>query len=207
MKKYLGKIIMSSALLAGVSLYADMPEPYASIHFLPQTPYYVQDAYVLYSLANTHNSAVIIDVESQDGGVARYLAQQAGSLPSLQKIYSVNLWQSNDRSQKHLFRRFLSNVAQEATTGLIIPIRMNSHEAAESLYVKADLISLVGANDRDTIYNDIIGWFPHLSDSGVMCGNNWYEPSIQIGVTKAAMMLDVSVQVNNNVWYFLKNQR
>ena len=204
MKKYLGKIFMSSAILAGVSLYADIPEPYASTHFLPQTPYYVQDAYVFYSLASTHNSAVIIDVESQDGGVARYLAQQAGSLPSLQKIYSVNMWQSNDRSQKHLFRRFLSNVAQEGTTQWIVPIRMSSNEASDSMYVNADFISLVGANDLDTIYNDIIGWFPRLSNNGVMCGNNWYEPSVQVGVTKAAVMLDVSLQVNNNVWYFVK---
>lgn len=205
MKKYLGKIFIGSAILAGVSLYADLPEPYTSTRFLPQTPYFVQDAYVYYNLVSTHNCAVIIDVESQDGGVARYLAQQANTLPSIQKIYSVNMWQSNDRSQKHLYQRFLSNVAQENTAELIIPIRMDSHDASESLYVKANFISLVGANDRDNIYNDIIRWFPHLSDNGVMCGNNWYEPSIQIGVAKAAMMLDVSVQVNNNVWYFVKS--
>lgn len=204
MKKYFGKIFMSGAILAGASLYADMPQPYVSIHNLPQTPYFVQDGYIFYNLANTHNVAVVIDVESQDGGLARYLAQQANNLPSLKQIYSVNMWQSNDRSQKQLFRRFLSNVIQENTTQLIIPIRMSSHEAAESLNVKADLIGVVGANDQQTIYNDILGWYPHLSDTGVMCGNNWYEPSVQIGVTKAAMMLDAHVQVNNNVWYLVK---
>jgi hypothetical protein len=204
MKKCFRKIFMSGTILAGVSLYADVPQPYASIHSLPQTPYFVQDGYTIYSLANTHNVGVVIDVESQDGGVARFLAQQAGNLPSLKEIYSVNIWQSNDPSQKHLFRRFLSNVVQENTTQLIIPIRMCSHEAAESLNVQADLINLVGANDQQTIYNDILCWYPHLSDTGVMCGNNWYEPSIQTGVTSAATMLNVSVQVNGNVWFFVK---
>lgn len=204
MKKYFGKILISSVVLACASAYADIPEPYESVDHLPPTPYFVQDSYIYYNLANTHNCEVIIDVESQDGGVARYLAQQANNLPSLRRIYSVNMWQSNDRSQKHLFQRFLSNVAQEETSELIIPIRMNSHEASESLSLKADFISLVGANDQQTIYNDILGWFPHLSDGGVICGNNWYEPSVQIGVTKAAMMLDVSVRIDSNVWYFVK---
>ncbi len=195
---------MSGAILAAGTLCADLPQPYSSINDLPQTPYFVQDGYTIYSLANTHNVGVVIDVESQDGGVARYLAQQSSNLPSLKQIYSVNLWQSNDRSQKQLFRRFLSNVIQENTTQLIIPIRMASQEAAVSMNVQADLINLVGGNDQTTIYNDILGWYPHLSDNGVMCGNNWVEPSVQIGVTSAAMKLDVSLQINGNVWFFVK---
>jgi hypothetical protein len=204
MNKYFAKMCIAGAILTGISLHADLPQPYASIHNLPQTPYFVQDAYIIYSLVNTHNAAVVIDVESQDGGVARYLAQQANNLTSLKQIYSVNMWQSSDRTQKQLFQRFLSNVILENTTQLIIPVRMTSHEAAESLNVQADLINLVGANDQVTIYNDILGWYPHLSDTGVICGNNWNEHSVQIGVTKAATILDVTVQISDNVWYFVK---
>ncbi|MES2345368.1 MAG: class I SAM-dependent methyltransferase [Chlamydiota bacterium] len=203
MKKIFEKIFISGAILASASSYADIPQPYASIHNLPQTPYFVQDGYIYYSLVSTHNAAVVIDVGSQDGGVARYLAQQANNLPSLTQIYSVNMWQSCDRSQKQLFRRFLSNVIQENTAELITPIRMSSRDAAEALNVQADLINL-GANDEDVIYNDILRWYPHLSNTGVMCGNNWYEHSVQIGVTKAASTLDVPVQVNGHVWYLVK---
>jgi hypothetical protein len=204
MKKFLGKMLMVCTLLAGLSLNADMPQPFASVHNLPQTPYFVQDAYVYYNLITTHSAAVIIDVESQDGGVARYIAQQASTLPTVKQIYSVNEWQSADPSQKHLFQRFLSNVVQENTAQLITPIRMTSHEAAGALNVKADFISLVGNNDQDGIYNDILAWYPHLSDTGVMCGNNWNEPSIQVGVTQAASMLDLAVKVSDNVWYVVK---
>lgn len=204
MKRNFGKIVVIAALLTGASLSADLPQPYDSIHSLPHTPYFVQDSYIFSNLVTTHNVSVAIDVDSQDGGVARYLAQQASNLPSLTKIYSVNMWHSNDNSQKHLFQRFLSNVAQEATTQLIIPIRMSSHEAAESLNVKADLISLVGANEQYTICNDILSWYPHLSDTGLLCGNNWDEDSVKAGVIKASMLLNVPVQINNNVWYFVK---
>ncbi len=197
-------MFMGSALLASLSLFADLPQPFASIQNLPQTPYFVQDAYVYYSLMNGNNAAVVVDVESQDGGVARYIAQQVNNLTTVTQIYSVSAWQSPDHSQKHLFQRFLSNVIQENTAQLITPIRMTSREAAESLNLQADFISLVGANDQQTIYNDILAWYPHLSDIGIMCGNNWHETSVQVGVTKAASTLDLTVHVNSNVWYFAK---
>ena len=204
MKKDLTTMIMSSAILASLSLFADLPQPFTNIQNLPPTPYFVQDAYVLYSLINQNNAAVIVDVESQDGGVARYVAQQVNTLTSVKEIYSVNAWQSSDRSQKYLFQRFLSNVIQENTAQLITPIRMTSREAAEALNIQADFISLVGANDQDTIYRDIVAWYTHLSNNGVICGNNWNDSSVQVGVTKAAATLEQTLHVNNNVWYFVK---
>lgn len=203
MNNYFGKLCMAAATIACTTLQA-LPEPYASINILPQRPSFVQDGYIIYSLASASNVEVIIDVESSEGGVARYLAMQANNLPSLRQIYSVNLWQSNDRSQKQLYRRFLSNVIQENTSELITPIRMSSEEGAKSLHILADLIHLVGGNDQQTIYNDILSWYPRLSERGIMCGNNWDEPSIQSGVTQAARTLDATLQISGTVWYFVK---
>lgn len=199
--KYLNTILIAGMLLTNLTTFADTPQPYSSIQNLPATPYYVLDGYTYYALIQSRNAAVVIDVESQDGGVARYIAQQAANLPSLQTVYSVNSWTSSDQANKHLFQRFLSNVKQDNTTNMIVPIRMSSSDAASGLNVKADFISLVGANDKDIIYRDILAWFPHLTDGGVLCGNNWLEPSIEIGVTKAAEALDLTLHVNNNVWY------
>lgn len=196
-------MLMGGLLLLSLAAHAD--EPYSSIRNLPPTPYFVQDAYVYYDLISSRNAAVIVDVESQDGGVARFIAQQASSLPSLNKIYSINGWTSCDASKKHLFQLFLSNVKQENSDSLIIPIRMNSSDAAWGLNIKADFISLVGANDKDIIYRDILAWYPHLADGGVICGNNWHESSVEIGVTKAAESLDLNLKLYNNVWYFEKN--
>lgn len=202
--KTLRKIVLSSALLGNAFLLADLPQPFASIQDLPSTPYFVQDAYIYYSLISANNCAVVVDVESQDGGVARYIAQQVNTLTSVKQIYSVNGWQSPDHSQKHLYQRFLSNVIQENTAELITPIRMTSREAADAINVQADFISLVGANDKQTIYNDILAWYPHMSNTGVMCGNNWNDSSVQVGVTKAAATLDLTLHLNDNVWYFIK---
>jgi Methyltransferase domain len=206
MKNYLRKLVLATVLLSGLSLYADLSQPYASVHTMPQTPYYVQDGYIMYDLINKHSAAVIVDVESHDGGVARYIAQQVSNnnLPSVQRIFSVSGWTSADRAQKDLFQRFLSNVVQENTSELITAIRMPSQEGAKALNITADFISLVGGNDEKGIYQDILAWYPHLSDTGVMCGNNWNDASVQIGVTKAASALDLTVKLASTVWYFEK---
>jgi len=199
--KYL--VLAAGLILSQLSLYA--AEPYDSIRNLPSTPYYVLDGYVFTYLISENNLSTIVDVESQDGGVARMIAAQSDFLPSLSSIYSVNGWTSCDPSQKHLFQRFLSNVKQENSADKIIPIRMSSLEAAAALNVQADFISLVGRNDQDDIYNDILAWYSHLSNNGILCGNNWSENSIQLGVTKAAAALDLNLSVSGNVWYFQKN--
>lgn len=195
---------LAAGMFIASSIYAQYPEPYESVRNLPATPYYVQDAYIYYDLIHSRNLNVIVDVESHEGGVARFIAQQANNLPSLTKIYCINAW--NDcGSQKRLFHRFLSNVKQENTANLITPIRMNSHDAAAALNISADFISLVGGNSAEEIYKDILAWYPHLSEGGILCGNNWYENSVELGVTKAATALNLTLKLNNNVWYFEKN--
>lgn len=201
----LRKLFVCGALLAQVGLQATPPQPYTYIQTMPYTPYFVQDAYLLYSFVQNNSSGVIVDVGSHDGGVARYLAQQASALTSIREVYSISPWYSADPSQKHLYQRFLSNVVQENTASLITPIRMYSLEAAESFNHQADLIFVTGGNDNVGVYNDIIAWYPHLSSTGILCGNNWNEPSVQMGVTRAAAALEVTVKLADNVWYFQRS--
>jgi hypothetical protein len=200
--KYLKNFFMAGFLLANLSLQADLPQPYNSIRNLPPAPYYVQDAYNYNNLISSNNASIIVDVESQDGGVARYLAQQIDNLPSISTIYAVNSWTNCDLYQKNLFQKFLSNVKQENTANLIIPIRMSSKEAAAALNIKADFISLNGVSDQDRVYHDILTWYPHLSNVGILCGNNWNDICVQLGVIKAAAALHLTLQTNGNIWFF-----
>jgi hypothetical protein len=204
MYKYLKKIFVA-LVLVNASLHADLPQPYQSVHTLPQTPYFVLDSYVFFSLISENNAAVIVDVDSHDGSVARFIAQQASNLPALQKVFSVSMWQSEDPSQKHLYQRFLSNIIHEETTDWIVPIRMGSLEAANALNLTADFISIVGKNDENAIYNEILAWYPHLSNSGIISGNNWIDHSVQVGVVRAAAHLEVNLQLSGNIWYLQKN--
>jgi hypothetical protein len=201
--KNLMSTLTAGLLLTSSFVMADDPQPYSAMRNLPATPYYVQDGYIIYDLIQTHRSNVVIDVESQDGSVSRFIAQLANQLPDLQTIYSVDAWKDYG-AQKHTFQKFLSNVKHENSANLIVPIRMSSQEASLGLNVTADFITIVGSNDSEVLHRDIISWFTHLSDKGIIAGNNWNENSVEIGVTKAANSLDLPLHINGNVWYILK---
>lgn len=198
--------LMAGLLITSTFVMADDPQPYASMRNLPATPYYVQDGYIIYDLIQNNQSNTIIDVESHDGGIARLIAQMADQLPHLQTIYSVNPWKDCG-AQKHTFQKFLSNVKQENSANLIVPIRMSSQEASLGLNVTADFISILGSNDSETIQKDILSWVSHLSERGIIAGNNWNENLVEVGVTKAANTLDLPLHINGNVWYIKKSSQ
>lgn len=191
-----------AALLCLSSQLTALPEPYNSVQTLPIIYYYVPDGYVLSSLATDNSSSVIVDVESEDGAVARYLAQQ--NIPTVTKVYSVSLWPAGDPPEYDRYQRFLSNVIQEGTAEVVVPLRMSSAEAAAALNVNADLIYF-GSFDSDTLYEEITHWIANLSDNGVLCGNNWNENAIKVAVVNAANDFNLNLGLNSNVWYLKKN--
>ena len=121
MKNIFGAIL-AGTILIGPSLEA--VQPYESINTLPPVPYYMQDAYTILSLANSHSAQ------------------------------------------------------------------------SDALNIKAGLICLSGVSEA--IYKDILNWYNHVADNGVICGNNWNDVSVQRDVTQAAALLNVPVQVNAN---------
>jgi hypothetical protein len=194
--------LISAFLLTSWQIPAEESEPYVSVHNLPFKPYFIEDGYWLLDLITRHEAPVFIDVGSAEGGAARFVAQ---NVPDGLKIYCVNDWLNPDPNAKLQFQRFLSNVKQEQTSHLITPIRMNSQEAAAGLNVAANVIYL-NSNDEDRVYNDILVWSTHLTPNGTICGNNWSDVSIQIGVTRAASALDLSLHTNNNSWFLERGQ-
>jgi hypothetical protein len=191
-----------AALLCLSSQLTALPEPYNSVQILPIIYHYVPDGYVLSSLATDNSSSVIVDVESEDGAVARYLAQQ--NIPTVTKVYSVSLWPAGDPPEYDRYQRFLSNVIQEGTAEVVVPLRMSSAEAAAALNVNADLIYF-GSFDSNTLYEEITHWIANLSDNGVLCGNNWNENAIKVAVVNAANDFNLNLGLNSNVWYLKKN--
>lgn len=201
MRRQFRSLLMAALLCLGSQLSA-LPEPYDSVNTLPIVYYYVPDGYILYNLATENSSSVIVDVESTDGSVARYLAQQ--NIPSVTKIYSVSLWPAGDPPEYDRYQRFLSNVIQENSAEVIVPLRMSSAEAAGALKVNADLIYF-GSFDSDTLYDEITQWIANLSDNGVLCGNNWNENAIKVAVVNAANDFNLNLGIASNVWYLKKN--
>lgn len=193
--------LLSAILFAQACIFADDPEPYASVRNLPQTPYYVPNGYLIFDRINSRSANVFIDVNSLDGGAARYVAQYAPE--SIVKIYSIQDWLNSNQVQ-YPYQQFLSNVKHENTTNLIVPIRMNAQEAAAGLSILADVIYL-NTTFQEDVYGDILAWSSHLTSDGLICGDNWNNPNVEIGVTQAAASLDLFVHVNGTFWSLEKS--
>jgi len=198
------KQLISSAFFATVMassshLIAVNPQPYTNVRNLSYVPYFLENAYLLSNAINTTSGSVFIDVGSQDGAAARWVAQNYANVTN----YAVNAWWSCDSSQKNLFQKFLSNVIQENTANIIVPIRMSSTEGAKALSIVADVIYLESSSQN--LSADILCWFNHLSTNGILCGNDWSDPFVEASVSQAAIKLGYQVNSNGDFWSIQKN--
>lgn len=192
-----------------------LAEPYNSIMLLPFDGHgwFANSNQVkLTELISKNNITIAIEVGSWLGSATRFIASK---LTLGAKLYAIDTWlgsldeisQTNDpRVQENkLFHIFLSNVVHAGLTDKIIPIRMNSIEAAKSLNVKADLIYIDASHKEDDVYLDILMWHKKLSPTGIICGDDWDAwPSVKKAVKRAADDLGFKVNGYGNFWWFEK---
>jgi predicted O-methyltransferase YrrM len=204
MMKEIFSLFFAVALLPAVTLKSDVPEPYASMRDMPIDYYVFEDAYQVQTLALTAAAVpVVVDVGSEKGSCTRYLAQ---NLPDGKKIYSIETWYDHpEHPENHYaYHKFLNNLKLDGSANFVVPIRMSSLEAADALNAVADLVYLQSMK-KSEVHASILAWFPHLSASGIICGNNWTWQDIEGGVLQAASDLNLHVHFNDNLWWLTKN--
>jgi len=200
--------ILALLFIFSGSLFAEMPEPYRSIRDLPFDGHgWFTNQSHIDALLSQHKPMTVIEVGSWLGSSARFMAER---LPEGGKLYAVDTWKGSpledihmrDPRLPHLYQLFLSNVKHAGLTNVIIPIRMDSVEASKALDVQADFIYLDAAHDAESVYQDIIAWYPHLKDGGVFCGDDWGWGSVQEGVIRAADELNLTITQYGWFWKF-----
>lgn len=184
-----------------------MSEPYASIKDLPFDPqgWFANANQLSECFKEKKDITTVIEIGSWLGASTRHLASL---IEGEGKVYAVDTWKGSTNEPEHqqdprlpfLYQLFLSNVKHAKLTEKIVPIRMDSLEAAKALHVKADLIYLDARHDTNSVTKDILAWYPHLKEDGIFCGDDWGFPSVQIGVVNAANKLKKSISNNGNLW-------
>ena len=158
-------------------------------------PSYLENSWILSNKAQSLGTTAFVDIESQNGAAARYMAAVTdGSV----KIYCVNPWYGEQS-----FQKFLSNVTAEGSAEKIVPIRMTSDEAGAALNAVAEFIYI--DSDKPDLGDRILGWAMHLTDNGVMGGNNWERPSVELAVVSAAVELNLSISIEQNYWFLTRH--
>jgi len=196
----------------------DLAEPYASLAHLP-----LNMGTGVFSEANKANlehfikkytPKTIVEVGAFLGASAIFMAS---IMPKDGRLYAIDNWSwhgiqyyseanSENAGTKaaKTYEQFLSNVKCFDLTEMIIPIYMDSIEASKKLGLIADLIYIDADHSEEAVYNDIIHWYPKLSKSGIICGDDWeYFDSVRRGVIRAAKELGKEIKFDHNFWYFV----
>jgi predicted O-methyltransferase YrrM len=188
-----------------------MPEPYLSAPDLPFDPHgwFYNQKPLEECLQNKPKT--VIEIGSWLGASTRFIAER---LSSGGKLYAIDTWKGSldeeqhreDPRLAHIYPLFLSNVKHAKLTHVIIPVRMESLEAARQLNIKADLIYIDGAHDTQSVYADIMAWYDHLNPGGILCGDDIQWSSVRDAVVLAAIALKQTIEAEGNFWKFCSEE-
>ena len=142
--------ILTLFILLGAFFKLNAVEPYDSITDLPFDSHgWFGNGTKLEKIINEKRPQIVIEVGSWLGLSTRFIA---GKVAEGAKVYAVDTWRGSPGESVHLqdprlpylYQQFLSNVKHAGLTDKIIPVRMDSLEAARALNIQADLIYIDG---------------------------------------------------------------
>ena len=127
-------------------------------------------------LIQTHNVKTVVEIGSWKGLSTSHIAKM---LPAKGKVYAVDSWIGfpsqyySKYDTSTIYQQFLSNMIHQNLTDIVVPIRLESLEAAKTCVVSPDLIYLDANHEYDAVYADLTAWFPFVKERGILCGDDW----------------------------------
>lgn len=185
-------------------------EPYCSLErIFPFDPHgWYFNGNQIEQIFKTRKIQNVLEVGSWLGASTRHFASL---IPPEGKVYAVDHWKGSAEHQpgeahwckqvSYLYDQFLSNVILSNLTDRIVPIRMSSQEAANSLQdLSIDLVYIDGSHDTQSLLADLHAWYPHVKGHGVLCGATWGYYEVQNAVTQFAREKNLTVKASNDFW-------
>lgn len=189
--------------------------PYDALkELLPFEPHgWYANAMTMEKLIDSRNVKTVIEVGCWLGKSTRHIASL---LPPDGKVFAIDHWNGSIEHQpgqshhhpclNNLYDHFLSNVIHAGLTDKIVPIRMNSLDAAKMLLASItsethfDLIYIDASHDYESVYADLKAWYPLVKGQGILCGDDWgHEPIIR-AVNQFALEEGLSIDVSESCW-------
>lgn len=204
----------------------EMPSPYNELEEI--LPYNDHGWYIngdaMEALIREKNAKVVVELGSWLGTSTRHIASH---LPENGIVYAVDHWLG---SADHdifspdyfpelyailpiLYEQFLSNVIHADLTKKIVPIRKNTLEAVSYFHengIKPDIIYVDASHDEESVYNDLVAYYPLVKGHGTLCGDDWgWGEGLPVmkAVERFARENNLRVEIPNNwMWVLYENQ-
>lgn len=92
-----------------------------------------------------------------------------------------------------------------------MPVKATTNEAISFFYdlqIKPDLIYVDAAHDEESVYQDIVNYFPLVKGHGVICGDDysWGDGGVKRAVNRFAKENGLIVVTSWDWFWFLKEQ-
>jgi len=179
------------------------------------------DAEVFDWIIRTTRPEVIVEIGSWKGHSANFMADVCRREGLKTKIVCVDTFNGSEehwshpplRAELHLkngrptiLERFMGNTVARGNTDYIFPLPLDGHSAAtlfRTYEAKADLIFIDAGHLYEMVVNDIKMWWPHLSERGVMFGDDYQMWMVGWAAHAVANELNVPVMVGMRKWVYM----
>lgn len=137
----------------------------------------------------SHSIKCVVEVGSWVGLSTIWLALAVGDGGSVYAVDHWNGWIDEESGERahldlipDLYHQFLSNMIHSRVSDRVVPLRMESVEAAAALDVEPDLIYIDASHDFDSVWADLTAWSLHLKAETILCGDDWLQEGVRTAV-------------------------
>ena len=197
-----------------------LSEPYQSLPKL--LPYddmgWYSNAEPMEQLVRERKPKVVIELGSWLGKSTRHIAQ---IIPKDGIVYAVDHWLGSvehhatqfSKYLPTLYDQFLSNVIHTKLTDKIIPVRMTTLQAVNEFVARnivPDLIYVDASHDEESVYKDLVAYYPLVKGHGILCGDDWGWGNgfpVQMAVRRFAKEQNLQIEIPNGWFWILREAK
>jgi predicted O-methyltransferase YrrM len=179
-----------------------LPFPYCK---LPQlvafNPFgmYFNGEYVK-KLFEHNNITTAVEIGSYFGVSTRHIASL---LPEDCKLYAIDSWEYYVGQ----YEQFLSNMVISGLAHKVTPVKQKSDTAINffrQFNKKFDFIYVDGDHETAGVLSDLENYYPLLTPTGVICGDDWLLKTVRAAVQQFAEKHELTIYADCNFWFLKK---
>lgn len=195
-KKYVETIKITSPYCINIK---SLPYPYCQLQkILPFLDLGMYFNYEFIKKIFKYNKIVnAIEIGSYYGLSTRHIASL---LPGEGKLYAIDSWEYHEG----MYEQFLSNIALSGLTSKIVPIQKRSDQAVNDVLSYTDTFDLIfvdGDHETEGVLSDLRLYYPLLSHTGVICGDDWLLKTVRAAVELFAQQNQLTIYAACNFWF------